>query len=52
MACMRYLRLSVFFVFTPSVSPQNTLVDTTNDSRFQPRSAIASPMICSDLPPP
>ena len=28
-ACSRYLRLSVLRLFTPSVRPQNTLVETT-----------------------
>ena len=38
---MRYLRLSVLRVFTPSVRPQKNFDETTYVSRAQPSSAIA-----------
>ena len=51
MACIRYLRLSVFFMFGTSWRPQNTFVVSTYDHRGQPSSATTRPMIASLSPP-
>src|SRR6056297_158253 len=51
-ACIRYLRLSVLFMFgVPLCSPQKTFVVTTYDQRGHPSSRSTSPMIVSLLPP-
>ena len=50
-ACIRYLRLSVFVMLRASWMPQNSFVVTTYDHRGQPSWRSASPMIAS-LPPP
>ena len=39
-ACRRYLRFSVFVMFTPPWRPQNTFVEITYEWRGQPSSAI------------
>ena len=51
MACSRYLRFSVFFMFGASWMPQKTFVVSTYDQRGQPSSASTRPMIASLSPP-
>ena len=51
-ACIRYLRLSVFRMFgTLPWMPQNTFVVSTYEYRGQPSSCRTRPMIASLLPP-
>ena len=48
MPSMRYLRLSVFLVFGPSVMPQNNLVEIVYVLRSNPIRRSTSPMMVSD----